>query len=69
MVRNILREPDVLKAMGFGHAKLWEDIKGGKFPSPVRLGPKAVGWFADEIAAYQKQLPRVNDRGLERGAA
>jgi prophage regulatory protein len=69
MVRNILREPDVLKTMGISKRKLWYDVGEGKFPAPVKLGERAIGWFEDEIAAYQEKLTRVAVRPMERGAA
>jgi prophage regulatory protein len=69
MVQNILREPAVLRAMGFSHFKLWNDIKKGTFPAPVKIGQRAVGWFADEIASHQEQLKAERDTRLaERGA-
>ena len=70
MVQNILREPAVLRAMGFSHFKLWDDIRKGVFPHPVKLGERAVGWFADEIASHQEQLKAERDTRLaERGGA
>lgn len=58
-MKKILRMPDVLKAMGISKRKLWYDINEGKFPAPVKLGERAIGWFEDEIAAYQDGLRRL----------
>ena len=64
MVKNILREPAVRKAMGFSHFKLWDDIKRGEFPAPVRIGKRAVGWFEDEISEHQERLRAERDKRL-----
>ncbi len=34
-------------------------LKQGDFPRPVQLGARAVGWFASEIAAWQRSRKRV----------
>ena len=56
MVDEIHREPAVLKYTGWSHATLWQRVKDGVFPKPVKLGPRAVGWFTSDIAEHQKQL-------------
>jgi predicted DNA-binding transcriptional regulator AlpA len=38
--------------------QLWRDVKAGRFPAPVEVGPNAIGWFEDEVAAWQQNLPR-----------
>lgn len=69
-IQNILREPEVLRVMGFSHFKLWDDIRKRRFPAPVKLGERAVGWLADEIAAHQKRLRAERDARLaKRGGA
>ena len=54
-VREVLRLPQVKTLTGFSEMHLWRLEKAGKFPKRFKLceGGKAVGWFADEIAAYQ----------------
>ena len=67
-VRQILREPEVLKASGYRPTQLWTLIQQGKFPAPIRLseGGRAKGWFADEIEAFQEA--RVAERAVELAA-
>jgi prophage regulatory protein len=56
-VRKVLRKPAVLAATGWSNTTLYEKIKAGKFPKPVRLDPdaKAVVWFEDDVAAFQRR--------------
>ena len=70
MIQNILREPEVLRVMGFSHFKLWDDVRKGDFPPPIKIGVRAVGWLSDEIAAHQKRLKAERDAHLaKRGGA
>lgn len=29
----------------------WQGVKDGRFPSPVKLGPRTTVWFAEDIRA------------------
>lgn len=47
--RRILRLPAVEDVTGIKKTKIYDEIKNGRFPQPVRLGTRSVGWLADEI--------------------
>jgi predicted DNA-binding transcriptional regulator AlpA len=34
------------------------DVRAGKLPTPVELGPNSIGWYEDEIDAHLANLPR-----------
>lgn len=55
-VRKFLRRAAVLDATGWSTPTLYRKIKEGKFPKPTKLDPdgQAVGWFEDEVEAFQK---------------
>ncbi len=38
--------------------QIYRDIKAGKFPAPIELGPNSVGWFEDEIDEHLASRPR-----------
>lgn len=42
--RVLARLPVVLKMTGLGRSTIYRWIADGSFPSPVRLGPRAVAW-------------------------
>lgn len=46
---RILRRAEVERRTGFKRAHLYDLIKKRKFPRPLRLGKRAVGWKADEV--------------------
>ncbi|RYF23171.1 MAG: AlpA family phage regulatory protein [Oxalobacteraceae bacterium] len=36
----------------FSAATLWRNIKSGKFPAPVRLSARVIGWRVEDIRAW-----------------
>ncbi|TPL00684.1 AlpA family transcriptional regulator [Mesorhizobium sp. B2-4-14] len=53
--RTFLRRPDVLRLTGLSPSSLYEVMKAGTFPLPIRIGPKAVAWDTDEITEWQER--------------
>ncbi|WP_112184624.1 AlpA family phage regulatory protein [Ralstonia sp. GX3-BWBA] len=49
---KILRLPAVLSITGTGKTTLYEWMKLDLFPRQIRLGSRAVGWRASEVAAW-----------------
>lgn len=49
MHEEILRKPRVLAIIGIGNTSLYEAVKRGDFPAPVKLGLRAVGWRRSDI--------------------
>lgn len=47
--RRFLRLPSVLERTGLTRSTTYQLIKAKDFPSPVNIGPRAVGWVEDEI--------------------
>ena len=59
---QIVKRPDVEAATRLSRSNLYRKIAAGEFPRPIKLGPRAVGWRADEIAAW------IEERTAERDA-
>ncbi len=38
--------------------QIYRDVKAGKFPAPIELGPNSVGWYEDEIDDWLASRPR-----------
>jgi prophage regulatory protein len=62
-LRRILRLPEVEAVTGKKRSQIYEDILNGRFPAPVPLGERAVGWMEDEVAAWQDA--RIAERDAE----
>jgi prophage regulatory protein len=58
-VRTILRMPQVEAASGLKQSHIYDLISQGKFPRPVKLSSQAVGWYSDEVRAWQDSRERA----------
>jgi prophage regulatory protein len=57
--RQLLRESEVCGRTRKHRSSVWRDVRSGAMPSPVRLGPNSIAWYADEIDAWVANRPRV----------
>jgi prophage regulatory protein len=55
MSDRILRRPEVVSVVGLGTTKLYELISEGKFPKPVKLSARSVGWLESEVQEWIKE--------------
>lgn len=51
MLQTILRLPNVKSHTGLSRSTIYNYISQGLWPKPVKLGPRAVGWPANEVSA------------------
>jgi len=51
MSQEILRLPAVKQKTGLSRSTIYQQVKQGLFPSPVKIGARAVGWPSDEVYA------------------
>ena len=51
-MERILRRPAVEAQTGLSRSTLYEQMRAGKFPRPVPLGEKAVGWLESDISNW-----------------
>ena len=49
MVNTVLRLPEVRARTGLSRSTVYLRISEGKFPAPINLGPRMVGWLEAEI--------------------
>ena len=56
--RKIVRMKIVQEMAGKSKPTIYADVKNGTFPAPIRLGPRAIGFYEDEIEAWQQSRPR-----------
>ena len=43
------RLPQVLHVLGIGKTCLWDGIKEGRFPRPVKISPRVSVWRVEDI--------------------
>ena len=57
--RRVLRMPEVCRVTGLGKSTIYQKLTEGSFPSPIRLGPRAVGWRAVDILDWLEDPGRA----------
>ena len=58
---KIIKRAQVQSATGLSRSTLYRLAASGQFPRPIQLGPRAVGWRSDEIAAWIEQRTAERD--------
>jgi prophage regulatory protein len=53
---GLLREKQVLKILPIGRSTLWAGVKTGRFPRPIKLGPRTTVWRAKDIWQLVERL-------------
>lgn len=61
MPQKLLRKKPTLEQTGLTHSSLYELIKKGQFPKPVKLSEKSVAWVESEIQEWIQN--RIELRG------
>ncbi len=52
---KFLKLPEVRIRTGKSRSSIYQGVKDGTFPKPIKLGgPRAVGWIEAEIEAYNQ---------------
>lgn len=46
---KLIKLKDVIDMTSLSKATVYRQVNNGTFPSPIRLGPRAVAWVMDEI--------------------
>ena len=54
--KGLLRLPKVLDLVPVSRSTWWAGCKTGRFPKPVKLGPRTTAWRAEDIAALLEKF-------------
>jgi prophage regulatory protein len=54
----LMRLPQVMREVGLCRSSIYAAVSQGRFPSPVKIGLRAVACRADEIEAWKASLRR-----------
>ena len=63
-VQKILRRREVESVTGMKHPALYDAIAKKKFPKPVRVTERCVGWLESDLLAWQ--AARIAERDCEK---
>ncbi len=63
---KFLRRREVEERVRKSTSTLYNDVKHGRFPGPVKIGVAAVAWPEHEIEAWENERIAERDRGVKR---
>lgn len=55
----LVRLPTVMRMTGLGRSTIYRMVAAHKFPSPVRLGARAVAWRQSDLDQWTESRPVV----------
>ena len=65
MVTAILRLPNVKARTGLSRSTIYLRISEGRFPKPVSLGGRAVGWVEEEITDWLNEQIALSRKAVK----
>ncbi len=60
---SFLRLPQVLAIIPISKSAWWQGCKDGRYPQPIKLGPRTTVWRSADIAALVRGLSGQNITG------
>lgn len=57
-MQKLHKLPATSKIVCIGRTRIYDLVKKGRFPQPVRLGARSVAWREDELLKWIDDLPR-----------
>ena len=59
MVPQIFRRRQLEKQLCLTRSSIYKMMEDGEFPRPIKLGRRAVGWRADEVANWLDKMQKA----------
>jgi|TARA_B110001450_G_scaffold232499_1_gene235116 prophage regulatory protein len=56
MLPKILRRKDIENQFGLSRSTIYAMMANGRFPKPVKLGHRAVGWRSDDLQSWFENM-------------
>jgi len=58
---GFLRLPQVLELFPISKSAWWKGCATGRYPKPLKLGPRTTVWRAEDIRAFIENVGREQD--------
>ena len=59
---GFLRLSKILNLIPVGKSTWWDGVKSGRFPQPVKLGPRTTAWRAEDIKDLIDELGKDHEQ-------
>ncbi|MHB1914978.1 MAG: helix-turn-helix transcriptional regulator [Acidiferrobacteraceae bacterium] len=56
--QGYLRMPQILALIPISRSSWWAGVRSGKYPRPIKLGPRTTAWRAADIQALIVKIDR-----------
>ena len=63
---KIIRRHQLRAVSGLSIGHIYELVAQGKFPAPIKIGPRASGWLSREVEQWQRE--RIAQRDSTKAA-
>ena len=60
---RLLRRVEVERYCQISRSTIYRLMRAGLFPTPIRIGPKAIRWSEQELMAWLARRPRATGEG------
>jgi len=54
--KGLVRLPSILAVYPVSRTGIYDRIKAGKFPAPVKIGPRSIAWRVEEVREVLAKL-------------
>ena len=61
MLKQIYRFPEVMKLTGLSRSSIYLAVSQGKFPKPIKIGIRAIGWSEEALAEWQQKIQEAEN--------
>lgn len=52
MAKRLIRLPAVKARVDLSKSSIYQMVREGAFPRPIKIGPRACAWLEDEVDAW-----------------
>lgn len=59
--KTLLSLPEVSALTGRSRVSIYNDVKVGRFPRPIKTGQRSIRWFAEDIEGWLDQRKAERD--------
>ncbi len=56
---RLLRRDEVEERTGLSRSAIYRLMREGEFPTPIKIGPRAVRWPQSELSEFLARCPRA----------
>lgn len=56
---GFVRISDIIKLIPVGKSTWWAGVREGRFPQPVKLGPRTTAWRVEDIRAWMEKFAKT----------